>query len=72
VIGTSAVVYPAAEFPLLALKCGSAVVEINPVETPLSKMVHRSFQGKAGQILPVLWQAWREEMERNGEALVES
>jgi NAD-dependent deacetylase len=71
VVGTSAVVYPAAELPLLALKRGSAVVEINPVETPLSRMVHRSFQGRAGQILPVLWQAWREEMERNEEALVE-
>jgi len=71
VVGTSAVVYPAAELPLVALGRGAAVIEINPTETPLSKVVHRSFRGKAGEVLPAVWRAWRAEMEAGQEALVE-
>lgn len=35
-IGTSAVVYPAAEMPLLARQNGATLVEVNPEETPVS------------------------------------
>lgn len=35
-VGTSAVVYPAAQLPLLAEAAGATLVEINPEETPLS------------------------------------
>lgn len=35
-IGTSAVVYPAAEFPLQAKRRGAVLIEVNPEETPLS------------------------------------
>jgi NAD-dependent deacetylase len=71
VVGTSAVVYPAVELPLVALGRGAAVIEINPTETPLSKVVHRSFRGKAGEVLPAVWRARRAEMEAGQEALVE-
>ena len=35
-IGTSAVVYPAAEMPLIAKRSGATLVEINPEDTPIS------------------------------------
>ncbi|MCA9654275.1 MAG: NAD-dependent deacylase [Myxococcales bacterium] len=37
-IGTSAVVYPAAELPLIARRRGAVLVEVNPEETPLSEI----------------------------------
>ena len=36
VVGTSAIVYPAAGLPELALARGTAVIEVNPEPTPLS------------------------------------
>ena len=53
-IGTSALVYPAADLPFAALNAGAAVVEINPQPTPLSPHVTFSLNGAAGQILPAL------------------
>jgi len=53
-IGTSALVYPAAELPFIALRAGATVVEINPQPTPLSSRVSFSVQGPAGEILPAL------------------
>jgi NAD-dependent deacetylase len=35
-IGTSAVVYPAADMPLVAKRAGATLIEINPEDTPLS------------------------------------
>lgn len=53
-IGTSALVYPAAELPFSALAAGATVVEINPHPTPLSAHVSYSLNGAAGVILPAL------------------
>lgn len=53
-IGTSSLVYPAAELPFTALNAGATVVEINPQPTPLSAHVSFSLNGAAGQILPAL------------------
>lgn len=53
-IGTSALVYPAADLPFKALATGAAVVEINPQPTPLSPHVTFSLNGAAGEILPAL------------------
>ncbi len=52
VIGTSAVVQPAASLPLSARESGATVVEINPDPTPLTPHMDFSFRGKAGEILP--------------------
>lgn len=52
VIGTSAVVQPAASLPISASKAGATVVEINPDPTPITSYVDFSFRGKAGEILP--------------------
>lgn len=54
VVGTSAVVQPAASIPLVARQAGAKVVEVNVEETSLSPVTHVSFQGKSGEILPCL------------------
>ena len=60
-IGTSALVYPAAELPFAALRAGATVVEINPQPTPLSPHVSFSLNGPAGEVLPALVErAWGE------------
>jgi len=51
-IGTSAVVYPAAEIPLIALRDGAYVVEINPEETPMSSYVHERIAAPSGVAAP--------------------
>lgn len=53
-IGTSGLVYPAAELPYRALENGATVVEINPTATPLADKAHFVLTGKAGEILPEL------------------
>ena len=54
VVGTSAVVQPAASLPLLARRAGGRVIEVNLDETPLSSDVDASFLGQAGELLPRL------------------
>jgi NAD-dependent deacetylase len=54
VVGTSAVVYPAAGLIPLAKSHGRKVIEINPEATSFSKMVDRSLRGASGEILPRL------------------
>jgi NAD-dependent deacetylase len=54
VVGTSAVVYPAASIPEIARAAGAYVVEINPERTPLSDLCDEVLTGKAGEILPLL------------------
>jgi NAD-dependent deacetylase len=56
VIGTSAVVQPAASLPLVALRNGARLVEINPAETPLSAHVHQALRGPAAEELPRWWE----------------
>ena len=53
VIGTSAVVYPAALIPEVARAAGAYVVEVNPERTPLSDLCDEVLTGKAGEILPL-------------------
>jgi len=54
VIGTSALVYPAAGLPELAKSAGAFVCEINPEPTPLSELCDEVISGKAGEVLPEL------------------
>jgi NAD-dependent deacetylase len=54
VIGTSAVVYPAASLIPYARQAGAKVIEINPDETPFSDMVDCALRGPAGDLLPKL------------------
>lgn len=54
VIGTSAVVYPAAQFPLMAKERGVPLIEINPGETDLSPLADIVIRAPAGEALPAL------------------
>jgi NAD-dependent deacetylase len=54
VIGTSAMVYPAAGLIPHAKKAGARVIEINPEEGPMSGIADCVFQGPAGEWLPRL------------------
>lgn len=53
-VGTSSLVYPAAEIPELAARMGATVVQINPASTALDRVARYNLQGPAGVILPAL------------------
>ncbi len=53
-VGTSAVVYPAAEFPVIAFRRGASLIEVNPMETPLSDVCVACLRAPAGEALPRL------------------
>jgi len=55
VIGTSGVVSPASQMPLLALRNNAKVIEINPNPTVLTPYMSLSIRGKAAEVLPQLW-----------------
>lgn len=52
VVGTSAIVYPAAGLPLAAKRAGAFLVEVNPEPTPLSEACDVTLRGPAGEVLP--------------------
>ncbi|MBW1710514.1 MAG: hypothetical protein JRG97_12885 [Deltaproteobacteria bacterium] len=54
VIGTSAMVYPAAAFPQHILRQGYPVIEINLYESELTPRCLISLRGRSGEILPKL------------------
>ena len=54
-IGTSAVVYPAAQLPLIAKRAGATLIEINPEETPLSHAYTHHFRMSADDALRELF-----------------
>ncbi|HSW51100.1 MAG TPA: NAD-dependent deacylase [Bryobacteraceae bacterium] len=54
VIGTSAVVYPAAGLVGLAKSSGAKVIEVNLEETGLSSLVDCCLRGRSGELLPQL------------------
>lgn len=54
VIGTSAVVYPAAGLPLVAKQGGAAIIEVNPEVTPVSEYADVSLYAPAEEVLPEL------------------
>src|SRR6201993_3580538 len=56
VVGTSAIVYPAASLPELALARGTAVIEVNPEPTPLSDNATITVRETASKALPTLLQ----------------
>lgn len=54
VVGTSALVQPAASLPMVGKAHGAYVVEVNLEPTPLSSFADESHHGKAGEVLPRL------------------
>ena len=53
VVGTSALVYPAASLPAIAKDAGAYLCEVNPERTPLSEICNAVLTGPAGEILPL-------------------
>ena len=53
VVGTSAIVYPAASLPEIARAAGAYVCEVNPERTALSDLCDEVLTGKAGEVLPL-------------------
>ena len=53
-VGTSAVVYPAAEMPMIAKRAGAVLLEINPEDTPLSRAYDYCLRGTASEMLKTL------------------
>lgn len=58
-IGTSAVVYPAARFPILARQRGAFLIEVNPLETALTAACDLVLRAPSGQALPYLFERIR-------------
>lgn len=54
VIGTSAVVYPAAQYPIIVYERGGALIEINIEDTPLTPYCAAVLRGPSAQVLPRL------------------
>jgi NAD-dependent deacetylase len=54
VVGTSALVYPAASLPSNAKRNGAKIIEINPQQTPLTPSADVFIQGPAAEVFPLL------------------
>lgn len=56
-IGTSSVVYPAADLPFEAAKLGACVIQVNPAPTELDCVANYTLRSKAGEIMDALYRA---------------
>ncbi len=54
VVGTSGLVYPAAQLPLIAKRAGAKVIDVNLEPGPISSIADLFLQGKSGEILPAV------------------
>jgi NAD-dependent deacetylase len=52
VVGSSLVVYPAAEIPVAALRSGASLIVVNAEPTPLDDVATVVIRGKSGEVLP--------------------
>lgn len=60
-VGTSGVVYPAAEIPGIAARSGASVIQVNPEPTPLDRLCAVNLRGTAARVLPgLVAAAWPE------------
>ena len=58
IVGTSALVYPAAGLPEIAKSAGAYLCEVNPEQTPLTDLCDEVLPGKAGEVLPLIGNAF--------------
>jgi len=52
VVGSSLVVYPAADIPLVALRSGARMIVINAEPTPFDRLAEVVIHGRSGEVLP--------------------
>ncbi len=64
VAGTSAIVYPAAELPIVAKNAGAYVMEINIEKTLISTQIDVTILGKTGIVLPKLTESIMTKVEK--------
>lgn len=70
VVGTSAIVYPAASIPVMAKEHGATVIEINMEPTPLTGSVSDYLiSGSAGKIIPAIVEEVRRRKDKKPEIL---
>jgi NAD-dependent deacetylase len=51
-VGSSLVVYPAADIPLVALRAGARMIVINAEPTPFDELAEVVIRGRSGEVLP--------------------
>ncbi len=54
VVGTSLVVFPAADVPLVALRSGARMIVVNAEPTPFDRLAEVVIHGRSGEVLPAL------------------
>ena len=54
VVGTSGLVYPAANVPIIAAQKGAAIIEVNPSPSPISDIAAIRLSGSSSEMLPRL------------------
>ena len=64
VVGSSLVVYPAADMPRVALGVGAKLVIINQGETPYDGVAHLRFEEGIGEVLPLAVAQLKELMQK--------
>ncbi len=52
VVGSSLVVYPAADIPAVAVRSGAQLIVINAEPTPFDELAAVVVRGKSGEVLP--------------------
>ena len=52
VVGSSLVVYPAADIPLVALRAGAQMIVVNAEPTPFDGLAEVVIHGRSGEVLP--------------------
>ena len=62
-VGTSAVVYPAAQYPADAVNRGVPLIEVNPEQTPLTHLASIVVRLPSGEALPAIVEAVRRHLE---------
>jgi NAD-dependent deacetylase len=56
-VGTSGVVFPAAEIPQVTARMGGTVIQVDPEPTPLDAIAGFNLRGTAAEVLPALVEA---------------
>jgi NAD-dependent deacetylase len=56
VVGSSLVVYPAADIPVVAMRSGARSIVVNAEPTPLDRLADVVIHGRSGDVLPEIVQ----------------
>jgi NAD-dependent deacetylase len=56
VVGSSLMVYPAANIPLVALRSGARMIVVNAEPTPFDELAEVVIHGRSGEVLPEIVQ----------------